>query len=708
MNIKNEVLIRVYVVLFFIVMFGLFLLVQTVKISVIEGDKWRERGKDLYVEYKPVEAERGNILSEDGSFLATSLPFFEIRFDPNSTGMKPEDFDLNVDSLAYCLANFVDDSYTVGGMKDYLVAQKEAGARNILIKKEANYLEKEMITKFPLFNKGQFKGGLIVSPIPKRVHPFKQLAYRTVGYVREGYNPVGLEGFFNETLAGEAGKRLMFRAPNDTWIPVNDLTEIEPLRGDDIVTTIDINLQDITHEALLRALKYHNADHGTAILMEVNTGAIKAISNIGKTDQGWFEIYNYAVGSATEPGSTFKLASIMALLDDGYINLEDSISIGYGKTIFYDKEMIDATTASFNLDTITIRTAFEISSNVGMAKLVQKHYGDKQREAQFIKRLKEFRLHLPTGIEINGEASPYIKEAHSKEDDWSGITLPWMSIGYEVMITPLQVLNFYNTIANNGTMMKPYLVSEIRHFDEVVEHFKPTVVKRKIASQSTIRQARELLLGVVERGTALKLKTPHYQFAGKTGTAQINYRSFNLKQANLRYQASFAGYFPAENPKYSCIVMITNPREHGFYGSDVAGPVFREIADKCFAAKIDLHDALNKEPKPILANNKLPDFDAGLKSDFEKVLTQLDLSYEPHAETQWALLQNVNDTLKLQNRVIPDDVVPSVTGMGLKDALYILENRGLKVVVSGSGKVRNQSILAGTKVRGQTIRLTLN
>lgn len=707
MNIKNEVLIRVYVVLFFVVLTGIILLVQTVKIGVIEGEKWREKGKSLYVEYKPVEAERGNILAEDGSFFATSLPFFEIRFDPNSTGMKPEDFEANIDSLAYCLATFVDNSYTAGGMKDYLIAEKQAGARSILIKREANYLEKEMIGKFPLFNKGRFKGGFIVTPTPKRVHPFKQLAYRTIGYIKEGSNPIGLEGFYNETLAGEAGKQLMFRAPNDTWIPVNDLTEIEPKRGDDIVTTLDINLQDITHEALLRGLKYHNADHGTAILMEVGTGAIKAISNIGRADQGWFEIYNYAVGAATEPGSTFKLASIMALLEDGYIDLEDSISIEYGKTMFYEEEMLDASSASLNLDTITIRSAFEISSNVGMAKLVQHYYGDTHKEEKFINHLKDFRLHLPVDIEINGESAPYIKEAYSTEDDWSGVTLPWMSIGYEVTITPLQLLNFYNTVANDGVMMKPYLVSEIRHFDETVEKFKPTVVKRKIASRSTLRKAQELLLGVVERGTAVRLKTPHYQFAGKTGTAQINYRKFKLRQANLRYQSSFAGYFPAENPKYSCIVMITNPREHGFYGSDVAGPVFREIADKCFATKIELHEPLNEEPKPMLVNNKLPDLDAGLKDDLKHVMKMIDLDYEPLAETEWAILRAQNDTLTMQNRNIGEDVVPVVTGMGLKDALYILENRGLNVVVSGSGKVRNQSILAGTKIRGQTIRLTL-
>ena len=442
--------------------------------------------------------------------------------------------------------------------------------------------------------------------------------------------------------------------------------------------------------------------------MDVKTGAIKSMANIGKTEDGFFEIYNYGVGAATEPGSTYKLATIMALLEDGYVDLDDSLDIENGKHMFYEEEMLDSSPESFLTDTTTVRRAFEISSNVGMAKLVQKYYGDKKGgDEKFIKRLKDFRLHLPTNIEIKGEAAPYIKTPYSKEDDWSGITLPWMSIGYEVTITPLQLLTLYNAVANDGQMMKPYLVSEIRHFDQAVEKFKPTVIKRKVASKKTIDKAKELLVGVVETGTAHKLKTNKYKFAGKTGTAQINYRKFN-RNKNIKYQASFAGFFPAENPVYSCIVVVTEPKEHGFYGGEVAGPIFREIADNCIKTRHELHRALNEYEKPVLAKNKLPDYDAGKREDFEKVLSYLDIQFENKAESDWTIIRAESDTLSLLNRFISEDVVPNIVGMGLRDAMYILENRELKVVVSGSGRVRNQSIIPGTPIEGQTIRLTLN
>ncbi|MFT5167088.1 MAG: cell division protein FtsI (penicillin-binding protein 3) [Saprospiraceae bacterium] len=708
MDIKNEVLIRVYVVLVALVLFGILLFAQTVRISVFQGEKWRERGESLYVERLTVEAERGNIISEDGSLMATSLPFFDIRFDPNSSAMSEEDFYQNVDSLAYCLATYVNNSRTVGAMREFLVAERNRKAQYVLIKRNATYVEKEMMSRFPLFNKGKYRGGFIVESKPKREHPFNELAFRTIGYIRDGHKPVGLEGFFNDVLAGEEGKKLMFKAPGETYIPMEDLTEIEPKRGDDIVTTIDINLQDITHDALLRGLKYHNAKHGTAILMDVKTGAVKAMANIGKADGGYFEIYNYGVGSATEPGSTFKLATIMALLEDGHIDLEDSLDIEKGKHLFYEEEMLDSSPESFMTDTTTIRRAFEISSNVGIAKLVQQYYGDKKGgDEKFIKKLKDFRLHLPVNIEIKGEAAPFIKTPYSKEDEWSGITLPWMAIGYELTITPLQLLTLYNTVANDGQMMKPYLVSEIRHFDQAVEKFKPTVIKRKIASKKTISKAKELLLGVVENGTAHNLKSDKYKFAGKTGTAQINYRKFNQNK-NIKYQASFAGYFPAEKPAYSCIVVVTEPLEHGFYGGEVAGPIFREIADKCIETRYELHPALNEYKKPVLAKNKLPDFDAGKREDFELVFNYLDMEVEKNTESDWTIIRAETDTLALENRFISEDVVPNVVDMGLRDAMYILENRKLKVVVSGSGRVRKQSIIPGTPLVGQTIRLTLN
>lgn len=717
MDIKNEVLYRVYILLFGIVIpVAVILLYKTVYIGFWEGERWREMGRDLYVQFRPVEAERGNIMADDGSLLATSIPFFDIYMDPNSTAMSEDDFMDNLDSLAHCLANYVDNSLTVGAYRDSLLKIRNSGARFISIKKKVSYAEKKFIEEFPLFNLGRMRGGFIAQKRSERKRPFGLLAQRTIGYVRENAKPVGLEGHFDEVLGGKAGKQLMIRVDRarDIWMPVNDLTEVEPQSGDDILTTIDINLQDITEEALYRAMNYHDAEWGSAILMEVKTGAIKAIANLGRLDNGriW-ETFNHAIGSATEPGSTFKLASIMALLEDGYIELEDSIDIEKGQTEFYEEKMVDSSPFSYKLDTTTIRRAFEISSNVGIAKLVQKYYGRKEKinknqgAARFIQRLKDFNLHVPTAIEIDGEASPYIKEAYSEEDQWSGITLPWMSTGYELRLTPLQLLTFYNAVANDGKMMKPYLVSEIQRFGETIDQFYPTVIKRQIASKATVAQAKELLELVVENGTAYKLKTDRYRFAAKTGTAQINYRRGSRGTRVGGYQASFAGYFPAENPIYSCIVVIRKPNQNGIYGGEVAGPVFREIADKCFNAKIELHDPLNIGAKPILADNRLPNRDIGKQEDMKRILNYLNIPHYGSPSTSMTVLQAQADSLFFERRTIAEDKVPNVVGMGLRDALYILENQGLKVQIDGFGKVARQSIIPGTKIRGQTIKITL-
>lgn len=716
MDIKNEVLYRVYFLLFGLVIpLSILLLYRTIYIGYWDAEKWRNKSKDMYVQYRPVEAERGNILADDGSLLATSIPYFDIYMDPNSTGMSDEQFMENLDSLAHCLATYVDNSYTVGGFREYLLEQRKQGTRYLLLKKKVSYSEKKFIEQFPLFNLGQMQGGFIAEKRSERKRPFGLLAQRTIGYVREGAKPVGLEGYFDKELGGEAGKQLMIRVDRnrDIWLPLDDLTMIEPKSGDDIVTTLDVNLQDIAENALLRAMNFHDAEWGTAIVMEVKTGAIKAMANLGRTDEGWWETYNHAVGTAIEPGSTFKLASIMSLLEDGYVTLEDSINIEKGRTTFYEETMEDSSPFSFKIDTTTVKRAFEISSNVGIAKMVNKYYGTREEINQdkgaekFIERLKSFNLHLKTGIKIHGEANPYIKEAYNEEDQWSGTTLPWMSIGYELKLTPMQLLTFFNAVANSGQMMKPYLVEEVQRFGETQRVFKPTVVNRSIASRKTIDQAQELLEAVVEDGTAYKLKTDRYRFAGKTGTAQINYRKFSRGTRVGGYQASFAGYFPAENPMYSCIVVINKPRQNGFYGSEVAGPVFREIADKCFISKIELHEAYNAAPKPALATRTLPTRDIGKHDEMKLLLEYLNIPYYGEPLSEMTVLTAQSDSLWMERKTIPDKTVPAVVGMGLRDALFLLENRGLRVEVNGFGRVIRQSLLPGTRIKGQTITLTL-
>lgn len=714
MDVKNEVLVRIYSILFGIIIPVAFLLIyRTVQIAVFEGEEWRQKGKERYIQPRVIEADRGNIMAQDGALLATSIPFFDIFFDPLAP--TNNDFDKNVDTLSKALARYIRE-FPANEYYNLLQEWRKGTKRFIPIAKNVPYAQKELLENLPLFNLGQNRGGFIAQKRSTRKRPFGLLAFRTIGYSR-GDRKVGIEGSFDDILGGKPGQQQMILVDraNDIWMPLQNLTEIEPQNGMDIVTTLDVNIQDISETALMRAMLAHEPDWGTAIVMDVKTGAIKAIANLGREDdKSYFERYNYAIASSTEPGSTFKLASIMALLEDGYVNLTDSIDIERGVTTFYDEIMEDSNEEHSQIDSMSVRTIFEKSSNVGMAKLINHFYGTKNKRNQnlgaekYINRIKAFNLNLPTNVELEGEAAPYIKEAYSEKDLWSGTTLPWMAIGYEVQLTPLQTLTFFNAVANNGTIMKPYLVSEVQKFGETMEVFKPTVVKKKIASNSTLKYARELLEGVVDSGTAAKLKTEDYNFAGKTGTAQINYQRFASGTRVGGYQASFAGYFPAENPVYSCIVVIYNPRQAGYYGADVAGPVFREIADKVFSSKTDLHAPLNTLPKPKLVARQLPNMDIGYREDLKFVLNELNIQYYGNPESEFGVLDSRNDSVTILDRRIIENLVPNVVGMGLRDALYALENQGLKVQVNGFGKVVNQSIAPGTRVRGQQIKITLD
>ncbi len=706
MDIRNEVLSRVYIALFALCGFALFIFARAVNISVVEGEKWRDLGDKLYLEYRPVQAERGNIIADKGELLASALPYFELRFDPNSTGMKQADFQNNVDSLAFCLANYVDNSRSHAEWKDFLWYHRKKGTRNITLVKKASSAYAKEIQKFPLFRKGQFAGGLVVERKSERQRPFKMLANRTIGYVRDNAQPVGLEGYFDKVLSGSEGKRLMQRVKKE-YIPVTDIAQIAPVAGKDIRTTLNVNFQDIAQTELVKGLKFHNADYGCAIVMEVQTGAIKAIANIDNKEGALWESYNHAVGTAVEPGSTFKLASIISLLEDRKIELSDLINIENGSTTFFNEEMIDATQACHKLDTTTIRRAFELSSNVGIAKLVQHYYGRDKKAGEFIGRLKKMGIGQKTGITILGEAQPYLKEAYSKKDNWSGISLPWMSIGYESTMTPLQMLTFYNAVANGGKMMKPFLVSQVEEFGKPVEVFKPTVLNDKIASARTIQLAQELLLAVVENGTASKLKSNRVQFAGKTGTAQTNYSRLD-KSNSLKYRASFAGYFPADSPRYSIYVMVENPKVNGFYGSQVAGPIFKNIAEGIFESEMDLHVALNEKGIPRRVSTKMKGKQVGVRADFENIFEELNIPYRKETiENKWVQLHPEKEEMSFYPKIYSQELVPNVIGLGLRDALHLLENRGLKVQTRGLGKVRKQSLKAGTAVRGQTILLAL-
>ena len=712
-NFKNEVLIRVYLVTLFILAIAGVIMLKAIRLVFYEGEYWRQESIKKNITMRDMPGERGNILSEDGSLLATSIPYFDIYWDVTIAKRELNDKEIKqgLDSLALYLAYYVSPQSTPGVWSDYLWQEMNKGSKYSLIAKNQTYDQMQMIKSFPIFRNGRYKSGLIVNRLNKRVHPFKMLALRTIGYVRDGDNAVdkdisvGLEGQFNKVLTGGSEKVLMQRVGNEMWMPVNDLSDIEPRNGDDIVTTLDINIQDITQNALLNSLNSFQAEHGSAIVMEVKTGKIKAIANVGMTKDGFWENYNYGIGMPIEPGSTFKLASMMSLLEDGLIKLSDTVDIANGRRAYFDAIMEDHERTNKTL--VTVKEAFSASSNVGVSSLVFDNY--QAKPAAYIKHLKDFMLTVPTGVEIEGELPPYIKDPNNPADAWSGITLPWMSIGYELKVTPLQLLTFYNAVANNGMMMKPYLVNSVQRFGEVRQVFRPTITKKNIATKTTLEQAHELLESVVEMpgGTAYKWRTPQYRFAGKTGTAQLNYGKNKGKDHKGGYQGSFVGYFPAENPVYSCIVVISKPKS-GFYGGIVAAPVFREIADKLMASNVSLSEPLNVRGKPVASAATLPD-DVGFKDDLVNALTAFKMKYEIGArEDDWTFIRAKGDTINILPRnLLTKESVPSVVGMGLKDALYLLENRGLSVRFSGYGKVVSQSLNPGTPAKRQTIAIKL-
>lgn len=698
MNIKSSILLRVRVAFLLVVLFAGAVVYRIFYLQRIEGDKWNKMAEQISLRYLPVKATRGNIYSDNGSLLATSLPFYKVAFDPS----QPDDDLLksNLDSLSFLLSTTFKDNSAREYRRRILEARKDKRRYMLLSRVEINYQQKKRMQEWPLFREGRNRGGVIFEKVEKRFRPFSTLGYRTIGSVDETEKgTVGLEYSFNNVLGGVDGKAL-FQKMAGSWRPVFDGTEVRPKDGYDIETTIDVNLQDVAESALLRALEEHNADYGSVVLMEVSTGEIKAISNLSKNPEGrYWERYNYAVGSqgAVEPGSTFKLASMMALLEESDIDLDDTVQTGNGEHKFYSQVMKDHKPGGYG--TITVRQAFEVSSNIGIAKLVTERFGKKP--AEFIDFIKEMGVGQPLGFQMAGEGKPYIKSP--SDSSWSGISLPWISHGYELKLTPLQTLTMFNAVANDGKMISPVIVRAVRKADKVIERYEARVINKKICSKETLAQLRELLEGVVERGTASNINGTHYKIAGKTGTAKkfVGGRYVN------QYYASFAGYFPAEAPKYSCIVVIDNPKNYRIYGSDVAAPVFKEIADKIYSQDIDVH----KEYTPQIAyqTEVFPVVKAGFLPELSMICNELGVSNHPMAEDQeWVKTRLVGSSIGWTTNKLREGLVPDVTGMTLRDALFVLENAGLKVRIEGNGRVESQSRPAGSRIAdGSEIKIKL-
>ncbi len=663
---EKKILTRLYVVAAGLFLFAGVVLFKLVSIQMVDGDKYRGLAERRTSKMFTIAPNRGNLYSDDGSLLATSVSKYTIRFD--AVTVSDKNFKENVKPLANALAKMF--GKTSSHYQQILRKAKNNKNRYTLIARNLDYSQYMAVKEFPLFNKGPYKGGIIVEQKTVREHPLGKIAERSVGYQRiddEGHTTnVGLEGAFGQYLRGIEGKRLKQKIAKGQWKPIGLDNIIEPKDGYDVVSTIDINIQDIAHHALLRQLEYYKADHGCVIVMETKTGEVKAISNLGRTSEGkYYEKLNYAVGESHEPGSTFKLMSMVAALEDKVIDTSTVLDTENGRFKVYDRVVKDSKWGGYGK--VTLSKAFELSSNTAFAKMI--HYNYKDQPKKFVDRLSDMNLNVELGLPIVGEGKPVIRYPGDK--GWSGVSLAWMSHGYEVSMTPLQTLTFYNAIANDGEMVKPRLIKEVKEWNRTIEKFDKEVIDPSICSMETIGKVKQLMKNVVEKkhGTGHGLYSPNFSMAGKTGTCQKDYVSKDPNK--LKYISSFAGYFPADDPKYSCIVIIHEPdKSVGYYGADVSGPVFKSVAQK------------------IYANSPLID-----EVEIKTENVDLDKSYQTY-------YVNAQKQFK---------TVPNVKGMSGMDAIPILENLGLEVEVIGNGKVKNQSISKGTdiqKVKKITLELS--
>lgn len=668
-----------------------------------------------------IPADRGDIMAHDGRVMATSVPMFEIRMDFAAPGFTDEIFEKNVDSLAYCLSGFFRDKSKAAYksmLRSYRASKHKPGFRNKRVApRKVNYLELRELKKFPIFRLGANKGGFIAEQFSERVYPYGSLARRTIGIVNLADTKLGIEGAFDEQLRGTDGNTLTRKISGTFRVPVDDNENVEPENGMSVVTTLDVDIQDVAETALKNQLEYCQADWGSVVLMEVATGEIRAMANLTRYGEGRYsEDFNYAIGMRLEPGSTFKLASLIALLEDAGMSLDHMIDTEGGRAVINGKPVVD----SHKEGIITLKRVFEVSSNIGFVKAVGEEYGKKP--SRFVDFIADLGMGGPIGVQIPGEVSPVLPrptDAYIKTGQWSNLTLMNLSYGYGLEITPLHTLSLYNAVANNGRMVRPMLVKRLVEYGRTVEEFETEVINSKICSQRTIDKVRESLKAVVDDGTASRLKNPYYTVAAKTGTAQIPLSKavkgggsgYVDRYGGRHYLATLVGYFPAEEPRYSCIVVMKtyygNGRYNSYYGASLAAPVFKAVADRVYASHTDWQNTV-KDNAGERASRPMQ-IKGGSARAIREVGDEFDVELR-HSDRLKGWAQTSRDSTFVEVTALggDDTTVPSVVGMGLKDALYLLESRGLRVSFSGKGRVVSQSLRAGGKVRrGDTIVLEL-
>ncbi|MBN1953235.1 MAG: transpeptidase family protein [Bacteroidales bacterium] len=703
-SIKSDIVWRVGLVYLAMALFGGLIIVKIIYLQLIDDDKWKKVAEKTQIQDAKIEPLRGDIYSDDMRLLASSVPMYQIRMDPLTKEMSDEIFKNNVGSLAASMANLFRDR-TEAQYRAILEDAREKGNKYVKLKDDVSYEQLKKVREFPVFKLSAFRYGLIEVPVNEREYPFKKLAHRTIGYTVNDVSKirVGLEGGFNKYLRGIEGAQKMQRLYGGDLMPVKEAGQIEPRDGSSVVSTINIDMQDIAYEALKRQVELHEASAGTVVLMEVGTGDVKAIVNLtyDTVSHEYEEIRNYAVGVSSEPGSTFKLPAIMVAMEDGYVVPTREVETGNGIYKYNTREITDHKDGGFGK--ITAREVIEQSSNIGMVKLITEAYASQPEK--FFNGLYKMNLNLPLGLPINGEGEPVFHYPGAEgEDAWNPSTLASMAYGYALELTPLQTLTFFNAVANNGRMVKPRFATEVKFRGKTEKTFPVEVINPSICSHATLVAAREMLEGVVEEGTVKYQKSKLVRAAGKTGTNRMYIPGKGYDKA--KHQTSFVGYFPAEKPKFSCIVIVYSPKGSNRSGSNVAAPAFFEIAEKVYLKDVSMQKALNSQ-KP--ENLEIPYSKKGYQSDIEMVLSQLQISRKSSAEpANWVRTEKRDDHIELIPVELQDGLVPDVVSMGLSDAVYLLENLGLKVQVEGRGSIKSQSIPPGTKaVRGEVIKLEM-
>jgi len=702
MEIRKAITLRFGIVYFAIALFGLVIIARILIIQNVDTQKWQEIAKDLRNNTTEIWAKRGNICADDGSILSTSVPYYEIRLDLQAPRVQ-QIFDKDSEKMVEELSNFFGFDKT--DFRIRLRAAFDKKNRWFLINQEQiDHNKFQEFKSLKTMAKSYFGSGIIVVTENRRILPHGDLASRTIGVLNKGafggvhgnVGFTGVEGLSESYLAGVNGLALK-RNLSGNWI---NTPLIEPKEGKDVITTINVNLQDYAQSSLGKQMEISQAEWGTAMVMEVKTGNIKAIANMGRKKDGTYgETYNFAFGAqgCSEPGSTFKLMSLIVAMEEGYVDTADMFDTGRGEWEYKGQKMHDSDENGHGY--ISMEKIFELSSNIGTAKIITKFYEGKEKD--FINRIYSFGLNKPLGLGFLGEAEPRIK--YPTDPDWWGPSLAWIAHGYEIKISPIQTLTFYNAVANNGVMVKPKFIEEVREDGIPIRKFPTEVINPSLCSKTTLSKAQAMLKGVCIRGTGKSLKNPYYTIAGKTGTAVIaNENKGYTGEGGKKYQASFCGYFPADNPKYSIIVVIVGPKG-AYYGGSVAGPVFRGIADKVYAAYLE------PAKDSIPPFNEIPQVKPGLKEDV--MLLTHDLGFknqEQNMTAEHVAITNDSTTVFIAGVNDIPGTVPNVIGMGANDAVYLLEKSGLKTEMSGFGRVFRQSPIPGTPVtKGDPVSLEL-